>query len=1032
MGGFNPRTPSIEGSEFQPTTGRRINLNSPLKGIAMRIRPGNVTISRLHPLLRLVEGNPGLALEVLTTLEPTIDETVFLPGTDTGNTVTGWQDQAGSTLNYSDVDAEYFDGTNYARNSAAVSATGSLTLAFRGNNAGALGTDRVLSVRVGAVLRLLAATGNAREIDVAARLVLNSVGYLAAAKRTAQRASWDRRPFLGIWHLNPETGIPWTVAEVDDIIDAADADTFGIRTRGKLAAQGLRVGGLFLAVEHCAENRIGSVYTAGAVRSGWLEQVLANTSAAAADTFYWVHLYALNGSTEDYLQTTTLNDPALLVDDVAAGTGDCRMVVRTTLSGPGGVPVETVEKPGQMFPILIEAGGTIQPSSQPYAQLDDGEISLNRNTVTPYHAQQITTPDPSDTFAGVQFAAGWENPRRRPDRPLKVEVRTGVGAATGGGTLKATATLNPEDSTAELAQRLVAFDAAFAAATSTQHHVLFYSRATPGRGWKMTTVDTRSDLVTTGGATTVAEVEGATQGGQTDSYELGGTPDDRYDLPVALFAAPDGPTGLTATVIEGDGLNAAPKVRLSWTASGLGSDFGAYRVWRRPARAQAQPWELVADLAPRSGDTAADYEAVNTSWDDHQAGWAARLASTGRPGGPYDEGWDYAVTLVNASNGLESPPADSTVAGVAVTAARAVWLTSNEAPWMNVPLESASRLSSGPTDRTRVFEVAGRDDAVTRVRAERPVRRWRLGWRHFGWRSEDAARWHATVAQSGRQVALLTSRGGRALGVLTPTAFSHDTGPVLPADAELIVTATPTAAGPNLPAGLVLDGSTQYVSTPDAADLDPGSSAFSVVVAAARPAWASAKTSFGKGNPGAGVGWGVGTTGTTNQAVFAVQGSTTIAVVADTDTGWFDGDMHVAVGTTDGAAQKLYRDGALVATAATTHGPVTNSTAMVAGAGNGGASGHSALNPLHAWALYDRALTADEALAASHWLHGHPGWRMPAGPVVFYDLRDDRCWDGVATTITDLSGNGHDASIVGAPLPVSHPWPLDELDRAAP
>lgn len=1029
MGLFNPRTPSIEGSEFQPTTSRRVNLNSPLKGIAMRIRPsssGSVTISRLHPLLRLVEGNPGLALEVLTTLEPTIAETVFLPGTDTGNTVTGWQDQAGATLNYSDVDAEYFDGTNYARNSAAVSATGALTLAFRGNNAGALGTNRVLSVRVGAVLRLLAATGNAREVDVAARLVLNGQGYLAAAKRTGQRASWDRRPNLGRWWLNPETGIPWTVSEVDDIIDSADGDTFGIRARGKLAATGLRVGGLFLTVEHCAENRIGSVYTAGAVRAGWLEQVLAATASIAANTFCWVHLYALNGSTEDYLQTTILNDPALLVDDVAAGTGDCRMVVRTTLSGPGGVPVETVEKPGQMFPILIEVGGTIQPSSQPYVQLEDGEIFLNRATVTPYNAQQITTPNPTATFAGVQFAAGWEDLRRRPDRPLKIEVRTGAGAATGGGTLKATATLSPEDSTAALAQRLVAFDAAFAAATSTQHHVLFYSRATPGRGWKLNAVDTRSDLVTSGGGTTVAEVEGASQGGQTDSYTTGGTPLDRYDIPVAMFAAPSGPSGLTATVVEGEGLLRPPKVRLTWSATSLGSAFAAYRIWRRPARAQAVPWELLGRIKPGDDDTPADVEAQQCAFDDREATWAS--ADWCAPG-PGDHGWDYAVTTRNTDTGLESAIPTSMVTDVVVPAGDAVWLTSNAAPWLNAPLDLAWRLDVEAEDRTRVFEVAGRDGAVTRTRAEAPARVWRLGWRQQGFVAGDVLRVHQAAARSGRRLALLTTRGDRGLGALTFPGEGHGAENLFDVDAHLVENGAQSAvAGFNLPAGLVLNGSTQYISTPDAADLDPGSSAFSVVVALVRPAWASAKTSFGKGNPGVGVGWGMGTTLTTNQVGFAVQGSTTLAQVTNTDPAWFDGTMHVAIGTTTGTAQKLYRDGALVASAATTHGPVSNSTAMVAGAANGGASGHSALNPIHAWALYTRALTDDEVLAAARYLAGDHGHRMPAGPVAFYHLADDRCWDGVATTLTDLSGNGHDATIVGAPTPRGAPWPLDETE----
>lgn len=1026
MGGYNPRTPTIEGSEFQPVAGRRVNLNSPLKGIAMRIRPGNVTISRLHPLLRAVEGNPGLGLEVLSTLTPTIVETVHLPGTDTGATTTGWQDQGAATVNFGDVDAEYFDGTNYATNTAALSAAGSLDLQFRGDDAGDLGTDRVLSVKVGATLKLSADTGNAREVDVAGRVVLNSVGYLAAAKRTAQRATYEHRSNLGTWWLNPATGLPWVTADVDDIIDAADADTFGIRVSGRLAATGLRAGGLFLTISHCAENRIGYVYTGGQVRAGWLEQVLGATSAASASTFYWVHLFALNGSTEDYLQTAILDDPALLVDDDPAGTGDCRMVVRTTLSGPGGVAIDTVEKPGQMFPILIESGGTIQASSQAYADLTDGEILLNRSTVTPYNAQQITTPNPTSTFAGVQLTVGWEDPRRRPDRPLKIEVRTGVGASTGGGTLKATATLLPEDSSEAVAQHLVAFDAAFAASVSTPHHVLVYSRATPGRGWKMYTVDCRSDLVTTGGATKVNEVQGATHGGQTDSYELGGTPDDRFDLAVALFAAPSGPSGLTATAVAGSGRVRPPKVVLTWTATSLGSAFGQYRIWRRPSRAQAVPWALVARLKPGDDDTPATYEAQHTSWEDREATWSSASWCVDGPG---DLGWDYAVTARNDDTGLESGIASSTVTRVTVAAGEVVWLTSNAAPWLCAPADKAFRLDADPEDRMRVYEVAGRDGAVTRTRGEAPVRVWRVSWREEGFVAGDVVRAQRAIARSGRRVAMLTTRGDRALGALSYPADAHTAEPLFDVDARLVENGPDSAvAGYNLPAGLVLNGTTQYLSTAYSSAFNPGSAAFSLVYCGTFVNAASKSVMGALAGAGTRL-YAIGGAGS-NQLQFAVTGASAAATVTETSSAWFDGARHVAVATTTGTAQKLYRDGTLVASGSTAHGAVDitvgGNSPLAAGCVGAGVS--FAAVTVGAWVYYARALTADEALAASRYLAGDHGYRMPPGAVVFYDLRDDRSWDGVATTITDLTGGARDATAVATPTPKGVPWPLADLE----
>jgi len=64
------------------------------------------------------------------------------------------------------------------------------------------------------------------------------------------------------------------------------------------------------------------------------------------------------------------------------------------------------------------------------------------------------------------------------------------------------------------------------------------------KAWRLFRLDSRSDLVT---LTTAAEVQGATQGGTADSYFTAGVEDDRYDLPVALVAAPAAPAGLTVT-----------------------------------------------------------------------------------------------------------------------------------------------------------------------------------------------------------------------------------------------------------------------------------------------------------------------------------------------------------------------------------------------------------------------------------------------------------------------------------------------------
>lgn len=1277
MGNFNPRAPDIAGSEFQPTVARRVTLNSPLAGVAQRVRPGAVTLTRLHPLLTAVEGNPGLAMEVLTTLTPTITESTFFPGTDTSKVTTGWQDSAAGAVNYTDVDVEYNDETNYATNASALSVAGALDLQFRGNDAGALGTDRVLHVAVGTEVKLRDFAGNPSSVPIYARLVINGTGYISAPSYTVKRTTFAHK-LLNTWHLNPETGLPWTTAEADDLLDAADPDTFGIRVQGKLIANGLRVAGYWAKIAHCAENRIGSVYKGDAPRTGWLEKVLTGTSACSANTFYWVHLFALNGSTSDWLQVGMVKDPALVLDAYGTDAGEGRMLVQTTLSGRGGVPVAVDEHPGQMWAVLLETGAGIHAESQPWSELT--EIAIDSSTSGLHIGQQVTTPNPTSTFGSVQLAAEWIDPNRRPDQPLQVEVRTGAGASTGGGTLKATGVLHPEDTVAHHGKYVLPFAAPFAAAVSTQHHLLVMSDATPGRGWKLSVCDSRSDLVTAGGATSVAEVEGASQGGQTDSFEVSGVANDRADLPVALVASaggggsgggggggaggevPAAPTGFGAVAFAGVAADRPPGVYCYWSPTSLAAGFGAYRVYRRPTRAIAQPWHLVAEIAPRAVDTATHIEEHHTAWTDTEAGWATRMASTGRAAGPYDDGWDYAVTVVDGTNGLESSPSDASVTGITVTAARVVWLTSNAAPWLSTPLETAGRLTSEATNRTRVYEVAGRDDAVTRTRAERPVRRWRLGWRHLGWRSEDAARWQTAASLSGRQFSLLTSRGDLACGVLGPPAFSHDTQPVLPTDADLVVTAnTPALAGYNVAPGVILDGVDDRMLVDDHPDLDPGDDGFTVIACGtamgtdpsaavvtkgltpsdliytaalrlsagsvdpdtyqpgdpwpnlgtlgnaynatvptsgtvATPTLIPTGTTNGPGFqvgtggssssafgweiphnaafdipntggvtftlditpinaadpsyklmqkypaadlPTSGEGWGIEHTDiygglltaafdgvnwgaiiiptnvstrhrltfrwdrTTNEltcfrngvevgtrsdistlgdvtttakvkigqdniyhnvlihntplsdadiaelhaamapdgtgwAIFttpggdlqwAVNGQSALSII--TSTGAWDATNVVGVDS-DGTTLRLFHDGTLDTTGTwPAHGTVANLMPIVVGAiidpGPVFAS-FMALN-FQAVAYYPRVLTADEHAAAAHWLLGHHGYRMPGGAAVFVDIRDDRCWDGIATVFSDLTGNRHDLTAYGNPTLRGIPWRLSDLDR---
>lgn len=466
-----------------------------------------------------------------------------------------------------------------------------------------------------------------------------------------------------------------------------------------------------------------------------------------------------------------------------------------------------------------------------------------------------------------------------------------------------------------------------------------------------------------------------------------------------------------------------PRNLITWSATSLTTSFGGYRVYRRPARAAALPWSMIADITVPTGYTAATVEAQHTRFTDYTAGWAAT-------GGQYADGWDYAVTVINAVTGLESTVGSSTDLANAVTADTDAWLVSNGYPWLNTPLEAAHSNDSATDDAQRVYRVAGRDFAVTRTRAELPPRTWRLSWRRAGQIGEDFARYPKAAAATGAEVTVLTQRGDAATGTLSAPGIAHGLDPMLDLDATLTETArTPAAVDYNHPAGIVTNGSTSYAAATYSSAFNPGSSPFSIVYCGTFQNTAD-KAVMGAISGGFTRYYALTATGS-NGFKFEAAGASATATASETSSTWFDGNRHVAVGTSSGTAQVLYRDGAQAGTASTTHGAIDISSGGTTplSAGCTGAGIAAAAVTAQAFAYYARVLTATEARDASYYLLGFPGYRMPYGPVVFFDLRDDRCWNGTSTLLTDLSGNRVAGTLTGSPSTRGIPWALDQLER---
>lgn len=515
----------------------------------MRVRPGNITASHIHTYLASVSnGNPGMAVEVLDTLAPTCTTTAYYPATDTGivpTSGTGWTRSSGAGTFFSHIDDQY-DTSDYLSNTSALSAASTLDLQFRGSVT-SLSGSRIVNVTLKATVKLANTTGNSAQVDLRCIVNLGATTY-QSPKTTVRRRDVFETVEICQWPVNPSTKVPWTLTEINAILSSSvpASDEFGIRVGGKLAASGFSVAGMWLEVKTCTENRKGFLYSATPPRAGWVKHDISD-AALSADTRYWLHIYPLRGSSENYFEVPLIKSPNTVeAASAAATTGEQRRAYLTQLTNAGGAVSTFTTFPTETLPALIDSSGTIRSQSMPYVSVGEQPF-YSGDTGDSYAAsrgQEITTAAATD-YVAVSVPVGWQDKRRRPDRALVINVRSGT-TTDSGGTLHATATLHPTESDqGTITDQVIRLASTWTSGATTQYRLFFSSTATEGRGWIVPLLDDRSDNIGTG--TTAAEVDGATQNGGTDSYIGDGTANDRFDFPVALIAAPTAPASLTVT-----------------------------------------------------------------------------------------------------------------------------------------------------------------------------------------------------------------------------------------------------------------------------------------------------------------------------------------------------------------------------------------------------------------------------------------------------------------------------------------------------
>lgn len=507
---------------------------------------------------------------------------------------------------------------------------------------------------------------------------------------------------------------------------------------------------------------------------------------------------------------------------------------------------------------------------------------------------------------------------------------------------------------------------------------------------------------------------------------------------------------------------APPRQRVMWPSQGIGSRFAGYLVLSRPSRAPYEPFVLRFSIGVPTGRTRADVEAQHRFVDDFMGGYSS-------PGGPYEFGHDWRVLLVDIAGAIstinpsldvearEIVPVDGSSTAGAIPNPGIPWVVSNGAPYLNAPVEITSALDNSVDSGMVAVRYKGRPRWATVTPEDLPGRHVTAKADYFRPLGPDELRPIRAMSTSGQQAALLRPLGDRIVGSVNVVGF----GDVRVKRQAAAFEVWETELGYNeinTPAGIVFDGTNDYVRVPDTTyGLNPGTGDFSIIVVG-QPTDTAGAYVLSKGNVATGTGIAI-RRAAAQKLEAVVRGPSATVTVAFEDLGaltygdWFDWDDHAIglVGSRAGGilTLTLYRDGEAVAQATGTDpGNVTNAADVLIGANDSatpagfmkmgvGPAGSSLFGPhapgsFHAFGYYAEALTADAMAAASYYLRTWAGYRMPAGRCsALFDTRDLRCWDGTTTSLKDLSPlqRSTPATVVGGAVTRGIPWPLERLEN---
>lgn len=412
---------------------------------------------------------------------------------------------------------------------------------------------------------------------------------------------------IALGELNPDTGEPWTPAELRTF----DTGGFRIRIVRKTGTFGAcSVGAMWLAVTSATETRVARAI-ATPTAAGWATfPVKAINTTTGVHSGNWskansvTHTYVLRRAYEPagapgssvtwrYLQSTE----ALPVNVGTAGDGVVAVVAGLVL-----VAVTTVVGRGYGL-VVVTSAPADSVDSQPFAALPAAGVASNEVRTGASAMQQELSGFAATTYGILRtlvrpFSVAGTTPvanlvvnlRRRSDSVLMgtwTLTPAAFTALAGSGTdwrvwqLRATST--------------------FSLAAATQYYLEFTSTATAGAGWEVL----RLDGVSQGAA--------ATYEGTTNVATVAGADVNASDYVATVATVPTALAGLGVTqqtLSTGDTFGCAPEsipfARVDWTSSALAGVFDYYEVSR--TEDAGATWTTIAFIQTEATSVFDDHE----------------------------------------------------------------------------------------------------------------------------------------------------------------------------------------------------------------------------------------------------------------------------------------------------------------------------------------------------------------------------------------------------------------------------------------